>query len=94
MRIRGRSAVPLGIPFPVVVLAALLAVATCGRSGGGPPADHSGTPASPGQPGPKGERRLEVPGQVEASEQARLHARLTGVVRKVAVQLGDRVQQG
>jgi multidrug efflux pump subunit AcrA (membrane-fusion protein) len=94
MRSRGRSVVSLGIPFLVVALAALLALASGGRSGGGPPADQPGTPAAPGQPGKKGERRLEVPGQVEAFEQARLHARLTGTVRQVAVELGDRVRQG
>lgn len=39
-------------------------------------------------------RTLEFPGQVEAAEQTKLHAKLAGFVHKVHVDIGDRVKKG
>jgi RND family efflux transporter MFP subunit len=39
-------------------------------------------------------RRIELPGQVEASEQTNLEARIAGFVQRVHVDVGDRVRNG
>ena len=39
-------------------------------------------------------RTVELPGQVEAAEQTKLHAKIAGFVEKVHVDIGDRVKKG
>jgi multidrug resistance efflux pump len=39
-------------------------------------------------------RTLELPGQVEAAEQTKLHAKVAGFIEKVHVDIGDRVKKG
>ena len=39
-------------------------------------------------------RALELPGQVEAAEQTKLHTKIAGFVQKIHVDIGDRVKKG
>src|ERR1043165_3846088 len=47
-----------------------------------------------GQPEKKKPRTFEIPGQVEASEQTKLYAKVAGYVQKIHVDIGDRVRAG
>jgi multidrug efflux pump subunit AcrA (membrane-fusion protein) len=49
--------------------------------------------AATGQKGPQ-PRALQLPGQVEAAEQAQLYSRIVGFVQKADVDIGDRVKKG
>jgi multidrug efflux pump subunit AcrA (membrane-fusion protein) len=52
----------------------------------------AGTAAEPGQTTAR--RHIELPGRIEAFEQARLDARVPGFVQKVHADIGDRVRKG
>src|SRR5262245_25424796 len=43
---------------------------------------------------PDAGRTLELPGQVEAAEQTKVHAKITAYVNKVHVDVGGRVKKG
>src|SRR5262245_49844572 len=53
-----------------------------------------GASAQAGPPEKGVGRSIEVAGVVEASEQAKLYARIAGIVQKVHVDIGDRVKKG
>lgn len=72
-----------------VVSAALLVVA-----GGGHPAWAADPDGAAKSPRDEERSKLELPGQVEAKQQARLFSRVPGQVGQVLVDIGDRVKAG
>jgi multidrug efflux pump subunit AcrA (membrane-fusion protein) len=95
MRATGRRIASLGVSLWFLAGGVLLLVVVNGhQSGAAPPGLPAATVAT-AKPARKTVRRtLDLPGQVEACEQARVYARIVGYVEKVHADIGDRVKKG
>lgn len=101
MRTMGRAHSLFGVGLGVLAVGLMAAVARspaptsgAGRSAMVRPSPLAPLPLGIQEQKGAGQRALKVPGTVVAAEEARLVARISGIVQKVQVDIGDRVKAG
>jgi RND family efflux transporter MFP subunit len=82
--------------FPGIALAAVLAVCGCKSDGRGSDANAAETPAATVAPVTRGSivHTLSLAGQFQPYQEIEVHAKVSGYIRHIYVDIGDRVRQG